>query len=167
MTEEHQTSQSDLDADDEVIKGILLDVQNALSHDEEDIDQVSLVNALQQHRTLLLNYATKAYINKPNNPKLLEAVTSLVAQLEKAVRDNRKERERKKDRDDNRATFNQLVDAMKNISSGKIDVPTFNMQNFILDPSKSLFEINPGMVPIGDQELEQGNKIVDMSGEAI
>ena len=41
------------------------------------------------------------------------------------------------------------------------------MQNFILDPSKSLFEINPGMVPIGDQELEQGNKIVDMSGEAI
>lgn len=151
--------------DTEEVTKVLLNIQQQLSRTDEDVDQNYLVDALQQHRSLILNYATLSFVNKPNNPKMLEAVTTLVAQIEKAVRDDRKERAKKKDADDNKLSFNQMLDAMKQISSGAIAIPTFNMDGFMLDPTFSL--MRDDMKPINTDELAMGNELVDLEGNPM
>ena len=166
MDYEEQTPASNKVDTEEVTK-VLLNIQEQLTHNEEDVEQKYLVDALQQHRSMLLNYATLSFINKPNNPKMLEALTTLVAQLEKAVRDDRKERARKKDADENKVSFNQMLDAMKQISNGDINIPTFKSTAFILDPTQSLLTLRDTIKPIGLGELEMGNSLVDINGDPM
>ena len=64
---------------------------------EDDPNEDCVVQAVQRYRSMLLDYATIAYLNKPKDSKLLEGVTTLVGQLEKSIRDNRKEKSKDKE----------------------------------------------------------------------
>ncbi|ASU03447.1 hypothetical protein RISINGSUN_223 [Erwinia phage vB_EamM_RisingSun] len=164
---DYEDNAVDNKVDTEEVTKVLLNIQQQLARNDEDVDQTFLVDALQQHRSMILNYATLQFVKKPNNPKMLEAVTTLVAQLEKAVRDDRKERLKKKENEDNKVSFNQMLDAMKKISNGEINIPTFTMDSFMLDPSQSLLSIREGIKPINTEELEMGNQLVDLDGNPM
>lgn len=145
---------------------IMEKMRKALVGNPEDQDQTTLVTLIQENRALLLQYAMSQYLLNPKSASLLEGVTSLIGQMEKTVRDDRKERTKKNDAENNIVSFNQMLDAMKSISSGKIIVPSFDMSDFILDPSKSLL-ISPDIAPIKSEELVMGNGLVNIDGEAI
>lgn len=92
----------------------------------------------------------------------------MLAQMEKTIRDDRKEKAKKKENENNALGFSQLMEALGNISSGNIKLPSFDMKDFILDPSKPLIdEEDKSMEPIKLEELEQGNKLVDLDGEPV
>lgn len=149
------------------VEKALENIRGCLARTEEDPDQRALVDAVQESKALLLNFATLSYIQKPNNPKMLEAITSLIAGIEKTVRDDRKEKAKEKEKEDDKVSFNQMLDAMKEISSGNIQLPSFNIGSFILDPSKSLTATSPTINPITPAELTQGNGLVDLKGEVV
>lgn len=167
MNQDNRPGVSVPTVDTEQVRSVLLNIQQNLARRDDDQDQNYLVEALQEHRTMLLNYATLTYLNRPKDPKLLEAVTGLVAQIEKAVRDDRKERLKKKENEDNKLSFNQMMEAMKQISAGEIVIPKFEMTHFLLDPSKSLLELNNEIKPIKPEELDQGNTLVDLDGNVM
>lgn len=154
-------------ADDEV-EGVLLLMRDALKKDLEDEDQTKLVDAIQQHRALLLRYAMQQYLSNPKSASLLEGVSSLMGHMEKAVRDDRKEKMKKQDGESNVLHFNQMLEAMKMISANKVAVPSFELASFILDPTKPLIPLtNSNIAPIKPEELVQGNQIVDIDGNGV
>lgn len=156
----------DRPVDDELVIALLQKLQQGITGTDDDEDQKKLVNAIQENRTFLLKYAMGQYLKSPKSASLLEGVTSLIAQMEKTVRDDRKERAKKKEGESNRATFNQLVEAMGKISEGSICLPMFESFNFALDPSKSLIE-NVDIKPISQGELKQGMQILDLEGKEV
>lgn len=152
--------------EDEQVVLVLDLLKKALQKDLEDEDQTKLVEAIQQNRTFLLKYAMQAYLKNPKNGELLGGVTSLIGQMEKTVREDRKEKQKKKDVESNVVSFNQMLDAMKSISAGAISVPVFDTSFFVLDPSKSLVT-GLDIKPISKDELTEGNAIVDLDGKEI
>ena len=150
----------------EVIQ-IMEKMRAALTANPDDPNQVTLVELIQQNRTLLLQYAMSQYLLNPKSASLLEGVTSLIGQMEKSVRDDRKEEAKKKESESNVLSFNQMLDAMKDISNGAILIPHFDMSDFLLDPSKSLTPLANGIAPIGEAELVQGNAVLDIDGNEI
>lgn len=145
---------------------IITKMREALVRNPDDPEQVSLVDIVQENRALLLQYAMSQYLLNPKSASLLEGVTSLIAQMEKTVRDDRKEKAKKKENENDMISFNQMLEAMKNISSGKIIIPSFDMSDFILDPGKSLI-MSPDIAPISPEELVQGNALVGLDAEPI
>lgn len=140
----------------------------AITKTSEGDEQNALVEAIQLNRNLLLNQAFGAYLKNPRQSKLLESVISILAGLEKSVRDDRKEAAKKKELETNTVAFNDMLEALKDISAGKIEIPTFDMSEFVLDPSKSLTEVAPDDYdPISEEELVQGNVLVDIEGNPI
>lgn len=152
--------------DDDNLNEVLALLQQTLVPTEEDTEQVSFVTALQKNRQFLLQYAMKAYMEKPGSASLLEGVTSLLAHMEKAIRDDRKERMKKQENQDNRLSFNQMLEAMSMIKTGAIQVPVFDMMSFMPDPSVSLVD-GLDIKPIGEAELVQGNQILNLDGQAV
>lgn len=162
MTEQNTTVKTD----DQQMEEVLKRLSNALAPNPEDPEQESLVNVIQESRTFLLKYSMSTYMQNPKNSKLLEGVISLIAGMEKSVRDDRKEQAKKQDKVDDAVSFNQMLEAMKDISSGKIELPTFNIGSFILDPNKPLVS-GPDTDPILPGELTQGSTLVDIDGKPV
>lgn len=162
---------SDLDkkhrTEDEEAAAAMQALRKALVLDLEDEDQNKLVEAIQQNRALLLNYAMQQYLAKPSSASLLEGVSSLIGHMEKTVRDNRKEKAKKKEGETNVLAFNQMLEAMKTISSGAVSLPVFDMTGFLLDPNKSLLDAAKDIAPIKPEELVQGNSLVDIDGNPV
>lgn len=150
----------------EVIQ-IMEKMRAALTANPEDPNQATLVELIQQNRTLLLQYAMSQYLLNPKSASLLEGVTSLIGQMEKSVRDDRKEEAKKKESESNVLSFNQMLDAMKDISNGTIIIPHFDMSDFLLDPSKTLTPLATNIAPISEAELVMGNELLNISGEKI
>lgn len=162
---------SDLDKkhrteDDEAAAAMEL-LRKALVTDLEDEDQNKLVEAIQGQRALLLKYAMQQYLSKPSSASLLEGVSSLLGHMEKVVRDNRKEKAKKKEGETNVLAFNEMLEAMKTISSGAVALPVFDMTGYLLDPNKSLLDQVKNVNPIKPEELVQGNSLVDIDGNAV
>ena len=152
--------------DDENLNEVLALLQQTLTPTEEDQEQVSFVTALQKNRQFLLQYAMKAYMEKPGSASLLEGVTSLLAHMEKAIRDDRKERMKKQENQDNKLSFNQMLEAMSMIKTGAIQIPVFDVTSFMLDPTVSLTD-GLDVKPINEAELVQGNQIISIDGTPI
>jgi len=152
--------------DDENLNEVLALLQQTLTPTEEDQEQVSFVTALQKNRQFLLQYAMKAYMEKPGSASLLEGVTSLLAHMEKAIRDDRKERMKKQENQDNKLSFNQMLEAMSMIKTGAIQIPVFDVSSFMLDPSVSLTD-GLDVKPINEAELVQGNQIISIDGTPV
>lgn len=141
-------------------------LRRAMTGTESDIDQEELVKVVQKNRAFILEYAMRAYLDNPKSASLLEGVTQMFAQIEKTVRDDRKERAKKKEAENNVLGFGALMDALGNIANGSIRLPVFDLGDFILDPNKSIMQ-DPAMEPIKDDELVQGNSIVDIDGNKV
>lgn len=154
-------------ADIDKMKVVIEQLREAMVGTAEDVDQEALIKMVQKNRAFLLEYAMAAYLDNPKNGELLGSVTSIIAAIEKAVREDRKERMKKKESENNQLGFNQLLDALQNISSGGIKMPVFDMSDFILDPNKSILPPNNTLEPIKDDELVSGNQLVDINGEPI
>lgn len=147
--------------------GIMERMRKALEDNPEDVDQTELIKVIQGNRAHLLQYAMGQYLQNPKSASLLEGVTALITQMESTVRNDRKERTKKKDAENNVLSFNQMLDAMKNISSGSIVIPHFDMSDFILDPNKTLLTVAEDIAPIKPEELVQGNELIDIDGNAV
>jgi hypothetical protein len=141
-------------------------MRKALQENPEDVDQKELVKVIQENRAHILQYAMGQYLQNPKSASLLEGVTSLIGQMEGAVRNDRKERAKKQDQENNVISFNQMLDAMKGISNGQIIIPHFDMADFILDPGQSLLT-RIDVDPIKPEELVQGNELIDIDGNAV
>jgi hypothetical protein len=152
--------------DDPMIVELLEKMKVAIPVSDEDQDQKSLVTIIQENRALLLKYAMGKYLENPKSASLLEGVTSLIAHMEKTVRDDRKERAKKADSQNNVLAFNQMLDAMAKINEGKVLMPHFDMSDFILDPGKTLL-ISADIAPIKPEELVMGNHVVDLDGNPV
>jgi len=149
---------------------VLLDaLKMAMDPNLEDEEQAKLVEVIQKNRAFILQYAMTAYLNNPKSASLLEGVNQIFGQIEKAVRDDRKERAKKKENEGNRLAFNQMLEAMQHIQDGTVKLPQFDFTDFILDPSKSLLtpEESRNIEPIKDDELVQGNIPVDVNGDRV
>ncbi|BAW98408.1 phage protein [Vibrio phage pTD1] len=155
------------DASDQTVKGILQQLFEANRKDEEDPSQRNLVSSIQQLRGLILDNATAAYLKRPNDPKLLDALNSLVGALEKSVRDDRKEAERNKDREENRASFNQMIEALGSLNNMEIQLPTWGEGSFIINMDAELDELLADQPKIREDELVQGQVYLDFDGEAV
>lgn len=155
MPEEKLKSEKDKD---ELIKAI----QNCLTGDQTKDSESSLLNLVQRHRNLVLDIATQTYISKPNNPKLLDSINTILAQLEKSVRDERKERLKDRELEDNRANFATFVNALNEVASGRLEIPNYGNMAIVLDPLAPI--INPNgdhSMEIKSEELYQGHQILD------
>lgn len=141
-------------------------MRKALEANPEDVDQTELVTIIQENRAHILQYAMGQYLQNPKSASLLEGVTSLITQMENTVRQDRKERLKKKDAENNVLSFNQMLEAMKGISNGQIVIPHFDMSDFVLDPNKSLLSITDA-APINPAELVQGNELIDIDGKPV
>lgn len=158
--------QSKIPNTDAAIQSIMDALAIANSIDENDPNQHALIRAIQKHREMILHNATVAYVKNPNNPKLLDALNSLITALEKSVRDDRKEKAKDKDREENRASFNQMVEALKNIKESTIVLPEWSPELILLDPSVSIQE-HIGELNFKPDELVQGNFNVDFDGNKV
>jgi hypothetical protein len=148
------------------MQAIMEKMRKAMEDNPEDIDQTALIKVIQENRANILQYAMGQYLQNPKSASLLEGVTSLIGQMESTVRNDRKERAKKKDAENNVLSFNQMLDAMQNISNGAIVIPHFDMSDFILDPSKTLLT-QADVAPIKPEELVQGNELIDIDGNAV
>lgn len=149
------------------IDAVMQAINSALHPTDEDIEQKQLVQAIQSHRSMILDIASSAYSNKPGDPKLLEAISSLLTQLEKSVRDDRKERAKKSEQEDNKVSFKQMVEALRQLGTGEIKLPTFSSkQMMFLDPNVSLSEIGD-LGRIKEKELDMGSISVDFDGQEM
>lgn len=153
-------------AQDDDLNAFLAMLSKTIDPTDEDVEQVSLVTALQKNRQFLLQFAMRAYMEKPNSASLLEGVTSLLDHMEKSVRNDRKERSKKQESQDNKLSFQQMLEAMQMIKTGTIALPTFDVSSFLLDPTVSLVE-GLDVKPINEHELVQGNAVVDIDGNAV
>jgi hypothetical protein len=109
----------------------------------------------------------QAYLDNPKNAGLLEGVTQIIAQIEKTVRDDRKERAKKKDSEGNRVSFNQMLEALQGIQKGSINLPVFEFTQFILDPSMPLIADADLTSSINPAELVMGVMLADIDGNPM
>lgn len=159
----HPQGQPDDRLPSEKTKDELIEELRAILHgDKTKENEDRLFKTVQLHRTLVLDIATKAYLAKPGNSKLLDSINTILAQTEKSARDDRKERAKDKELEDNRANFATFVNALNEISAGKISMPNYGTAAIILDPLAPMLGLsdNPDD-EIKQEELYQGHQIVD------
>lgn len=140
---------------------LIADINKILKGPQDKASESELVTMIQKQRTLMLDIATQTFINKPNNPKLLDSINTILAQLEKTVRDDRKERLKDRELEDNRANFATFVNALNEVAAGKLVIPNYGNQAFVLDPLAPIIRIEDPDEEIKDDELYQGRQIVD------
>ena len=142
-------------------KDVLISNINAiLKKDQNSETENELINLVQKQRTLLLDIATQTYISKPSNCKLLDSINTLIGQLEKSVRDDRKEKAKAKEMEDNKTSFAAFVNALNEVANGKLVIPNYGDMGIILDPLKPVTQLNSETM-IKAEELAQGLIVVD------
>lgn len=144
-------------------KDVLLgDLQKILNKGNDKETESELLNAIQQHRRLLLDVAMETFMKKPGNSKLMDSINTLLGQMDKKVRDDRKEKLKDRELEDNKATFGMFVSALNEIAAGKLTLPNYGDQALILDPMKTFYELGRNE-EIRDGELEQGRTELDLA----
>ena len=153
--------------DSDKMRVVIEELRAVMVGNDDDIDQTEMVKMIQKNRAFLLEYAMGAYLDNPKNGELLGSVTSIIAALEKTIREDRKERMKKKESEDNAISFNQMMDALTNMSNGNISLPVFDFGDYILDPSKPIMGEKKFFNPINEHELDQGIQQGDFDGNKI
>jgi hypothetical protein len=142
---------------------LIADIQTILNTGHSVDNETSLLRIVQKQRKLILDIATQTFINKPNNPKLMDSINTLLGQMEKSVRDDRKERLKDRELEDNKANFATFVSALGEISAGRIKMPTFADFPMSLDPfgDHKIFTTDNPDEEITEEEKFQGRQILD------
>lgn len=138
----------------------IAEINAILAKPDSKESENELIKMLTNQRTLLLDVAMHTYISKPSNCKLLDSINTLIGQLEKTVRDDRKERLKDRELEDNRANFSTFVSALNEITAGKLVLPNYGDQAFILDPLKPIHELSYDE-RIKEGETTQGRMEID------
>lgn len=143
---------------DELIANLNAILKGPMGKDDES----DFIKMVQRQRTLMLDIATQTFISKPNNPKLLDSINTLLAGLERTVRDDRKERLKDRELEDNKANFATFVNALNEVAAGRLVMPNYGGQAIVLDPMAPLpgLSNNPDDA-ISDDELYQGRQMVN------
>lgn len=143
---------------------LIADIQLILNSDHSIENEKSLLNIVQKQRKLILDIATQTFISKPNNPKLMDSINTLLGQMEKSVRDDRKERLKDKELEDNKANFATFLNALNEVTAGRLVMPTFSSISLSLDPfgeNDKIFETDNPDEEITQEEMKQGRQILD------
>lgn len=142
---------------------LIADIQTILNGEHSVENEKSLLNIVQKQRKLILDIATSTFIKKPNNPKLMDSINTLLGQMEKSVRDDRKERLKDRELEDNKANFATFVSALNEVTAGRLVMPTFADFQMPLDPfgDKKLFITDNPDEEITEEEKFQGRQILD------
>lgn len=144
-------------------EALINEIQLILNAGHSIDNEKSLLNIVQKQRKLILDIATTTFLNKPNNPKLMDSINTLLGQMEKSVRDDRKERLRDRELEDNKANFATFVNALNEVSAGRLVMPTFAEFQMPLDPfaEHKLFKTDNPDEEISEEEKFQGRQILD------
>ncbi|QZA70729.1 hypothetical protein AH04_256 [Erwinia phage AH04] len=144
-------------------EALINEIQLILNAGHSVDNEKSLLNIVQKQRKLILDIATTTFLNKPNNPKLMDSINTLLGQMEKSVRDDRKERLRDRELEDNKASFATFVNALNEVSAGRLVMPTFAEFQMPLDPfaEHKLFKTDNPDEEISEEEKFQGRQILD------
>ncbi|UOX39485.1 hypothetical protein [Aeromonas phage ZPAH34] len=141
---------------------LMINLQTILNKGSSKETESELLNCIQKNRKLMLDVATATFIKKPNNSKLLDSINTLLAGLEKSVRDDRKEKLKDRELEDNKTSFASLVNALKEVSAGKLTLPSYDGLAMILDPLKPITELDEEE-QIKEEEKEQGRQEIDVA----
>lgn len=139
---------------------LIANINAILKKDPSKESENELISLVQKQRTLLLDIATQTYISKPGNCKLLDSINTLIGQLEKSVRDDRKEALKNRELESNKANFASFVNALNEVAAGKLEIPNYGDMGIILDPLKPVTQLSSES-QIKSEELDQGSIIVD------
>lgn len=139
---------------------LIANINAILKKDPSKESENELISLVQKQRTLLLDIATQTYISKPGNCKLLDSINTLIGQLEKSVRDDRKEALKNRELESNKANFASFVNALNEVAAGKLEIPNYGDMGIILDPLKPVTQLSSES-QIKSEELDQGLIIVD------
>lgn len=134
---------------------MLLNLQNILNKGGSKEVESELLDAVQQHRRLLLDVAMDTFMKKPSNSKLMDSINTLLGQMDKKIRDDRKEKLKDRELEDNKANFSMFVSAINEVASGKLKLPDYGSRAMILDPLQTFHQLGRGE-EIRDGELDQG-----------
>lgn len=118
----------------------------------------ALTAFIQKQRSLVLELMLQSFMNRPD-PKMGDSLNTLLAQMEKSVRDDTKEQLKAKEMETSRETFELFRRSMSAVIDGSIVMPTFGASALVLDPMKPLMD--PKAAAIKPEELQQGNILVD------
>lgn len=118
----------------------------------------TLTSFIQKQRTLILELMLQSFMNRPD-PKMGDSLNTLMAQMEKSVRDDTKEQLKAKEMETSRETFELFSKSMAAVIDGKLSMPTFGMTSLVLDPMKPLLSTEEAKIK--PEELQQGNVLVD------
>lgn len=132
-------------------------IQNIVNRGYSQKNGAELIDYIQRQRSVILEVMVTCFSNKPT-PAMADSMNTLIGQMEKSVRDERKEALKAKELETSKETFELFRHALENVVSGVIQMPTFGQQSLELDPlggdSKETFEFKEG-------EFDMGVKIVD------
>lgn len=118
-----------------------------------------LINYLQKQRSMLIEIMVNNFINRPC-AKMADALNTTLAQMEKSVRDDRKETDRAKELQTSKETWDLFTKSLTAVMDGQLKVPTFGKIGLVLDPLKN--EIDDFEDEIKDSELSQGIEKLDI-----
>lgn len=138
------------------------EIQAVLNGAMDKEGENQLIVTLQKHRNLLLDMATQAFIKKPNSSSLLDSINTLLGTIERTIRDDRKERMKDRELEDNKANFASFVNALNEVSSGRLVLPNYGSAAMILDPMKPIIDLSDDPDnDIDEGELVMGAQIID------
>lgn len=136
----------------------VLDIQNIFDKGYTPSNGNLLINYIQKQRTLLIEIMLDNFMKRPN-PKMADSMNTLLAQMEKSVRDDRKEAVKAKEMETSKETFELFSKSLNAVIDGRIHIPTFGEQSLLLDPLKPLIapsdaKFKPGEFQLGRQEID-------------
>ena len=117
-----------------------------------------LVLYLQKQRSLILELMLENFMNRPD-PKMGDSLNTLMGQMEKSVRDDRKESIKAKEMETSRETFALFAKSLSAVMDGSLVIPDFGPTSLLLDPMKPLLDQTEAKIK--PEELVMGNVLVD------
>lgn len=119
-----------------------------------------LVSYIQRQRSLLAEVMLRKFVEKPD-PKMADAMNTLLGQMEKSVRDDRKEIMQGKQMETSRETFELFSKTLGAVIDGQIKMPDFGTQSLMLDPMQPLMSETEAKIKPG--ELIVGRHVIDVN----
>lgn len=118
----------------------------------------ALIACLQQQRSTVLEILMEAFRRKPT-PGMTEAIGAIMNQLEKSVRDDRKEALKSKELETTQEMFELFSRSLNEVISGNVVLPTFGQEAFNLTPTQSFTGEDE---QFAEDELQMGIEIIDI-----
>lgn len=117
-----------------------------------------LIVYLQKQRSLILELMLDNFMRRAD-AKMGDAINTLMSQMEKSVRDDRKEAVKAKEMETSKETFALFAKSLSAVTDGSLIIPNFGPSSLLLDPMKAL--VDSKEAKIKPEELLMGNILVD------